>query len=85
MSVKTPLYLDNRFYVSKCSCILTDTYSIHIGIIMSHVKQARRLAALKNRALKRIFGLKREEVTGDLQKLHNEVLHYFTSHQILFG
>jgi hypothetical protein len=45
VSVKTRLYLDNRFYVSKCSCILTDMYSIHYRYNHSHIKQARRLTA----------------------------------------
>jgi hypothetical protein len=29
----------------------------------------------ENRVLRRIFGLKRGEVTGDWRKLHNEELH----------
>jgi hypothetical protein len=29
----------------------------------------------ENRALRRLFGPKRDEVTGDWRKLHNEVLH----------
>jgi hypothetical protein len=29
----------------------------------------------ENRALRRIFGPKRDEVTGDWRKLHNEELH----------
>jgi hypothetical protein len=29
----------------------------------------------KNRVLRRIFGLKRDEVTGGWKKLHNEKLH----------
>jgi PAS domain-containing protein len=29
----------------------------------------------ENRGLRRIFGLKRDEVTGDWRKLHNEELH----------
>jgi hypothetical protein len=29
----------------------------------------------ENRVLRRIFGPKRDEVTGDLRKLHNEELH----------
>jgi hypothetical protein len=29
----------------------------------------------ENRALRRIFGPRRDEVTGDLRKLHNEELH----------
>jgi hypothetical protein len=30
---------------------------------------------LENRVLKRIFGPKRDEATGDWKKLHNEELH----------
>jgi hypothetical protein len=33
------------------------------------------LRALENRGLRRIFGPKREEVTGGWRKLHNEELH----------
>jgi hypothetical protein len=29
----------------------------------------------ENRVLRRIYGLKRDEETGDLRKLHNEELH----------
>jgi hypothetical protein len=29
----------------------------------------------ENRVLRRIFGPKRDEVTGEWRKLHNEVLH----------
>jgi hypothetical protein len=31
----------------------------------------------ENRVLRRIFGPKRDEVTGELRKLHNEELHNF--------
>jgi hypothetical protein len=33
----------------------------------------------ENRVLRRIFGLKTDEVTGDWRKLHNEQLHDFYS------
>jgi hypothetical protein len=35
-----------------------------------------------NRVLRRIFGLKRDEVTGEWRKLHNEELHdlYCSTH-----
>jgi hypothetical protein len=33
----------------------------------------------ENRVLRRIFGLKRGEVTGERRKLHNEELHYLYS------
>jgi hypothetical protein len=31
----------------------------------------------ENRVLRRIFGPKREEITGDWRRLHNEELHNF--------
>jgi hypothetical protein len=34
-----------------------------------------RLRLFENRALRRIFGPKREEVAGDWRRLHNEELH----------
>jgi hypothetical protein len=39
----------------------------------------------ENRALRRIFGPKRDEVTGGWRKLHNEELHnlYFTPNIII--
>jgi hypothetical protein len=34
-----------------------------------------KLRVFENRVLRRIFGLRRDEVTGDWRKLHNEELH----------
>jgi uncharacterized membrane protein len=34
-----------------------------------------RLRMFENRVMKRIFGPKRDEVTGEWRKLHNEELH----------
>jgi hypothetical protein len=34
-----------------------------------------RLRVLENRVLRRIFGMKKDEVTGGWEKLHNEELH----------
>jgi hypothetical protein len=36
----------------------------------------------ENRVLRRIFGPKRDEVTGEWRKLHNEELHILYSPQI---
>jgi cell division protein FtsL len=44
----------------------------------------RRLRVFENRVLRRIFGLKRDEVTEEWRKLHYEELHC-TAHKILFG
>jgi hypothetical protein len=38
------------------------------------LKEERRLRVFENRVLRRIFGPKRDEVTGELSKLHNEEL-----------
>jgi hypothetical protein len=38
------------------------------------LREKHRLNVFENRVLRRIFGPKRDEVTGDLRKLHNEEL-----------
>jgi hypothetical protein len=38
------------------------------------MREERRLRVFENRALKRTFGSKRDEVTGEWRKLHNEEL-----------
>jgi hypothetical protein len=38
------------------------------------LKEERRLRVFENRVLRRIFGPKRDEVTGEWRKLHNEGL-----------
>jgi hypothetical protein len=46
-----------------------------------------RLSVSENRVLKKMFGPKQEEVTGDWRKLHNEELHglYFLSYVMRVG
>jgi hypothetical protein len=39
------------------------------------LREEHRLRELQNRVLRRIFGPRRDEVTGDWRKLHNENLH----------
>jgi hypothetical protein len=39
------------------------------------LREEHRLGVFENRVLKRIFGLKRDEVTGEWGELHNEELH----------
>jgi hypothetical protein len=39
------------------------------------LREEHRLGVFENRVLKRLFGLKRDEVTGEWRKLHNEELH----------
>jgi hypothetical protein len=39
------------------------------------LREERRLRVFDNRVLKRIFGPKRDEITAEWRKLHNEKLH----------
>ena len=43
------------------------------------MKEERRLRVFENRVLRRIFGPKRDEVTGEWRKLHNEELNDLNS------
>ena len=38
------------------------------------LREKRRLSVFENRVLRRVFGPKRDEVTGEWRKLHNEEL-----------
>jgi hypothetical protein len=38
------------------------------------LREERRLRVFENRVFRRVFGPKREEVTGEWRKLHNEEL-----------
>ena len=38
------------------------------------MREESRLGVFENRVLRRIFGLKRDDLTGDWRKLHNEEL-----------
>jgi hypothetical protein len=52
---------------------------------MPHNREERRLRVLENRMLRRIFGPKRNEVTGECRKLHNEELNdLYTSPNIVW-
>jgi hypothetical protein len=44
-------------------------------ILSLTLREEHRLRVFENRVLRRIFGPKRDEVTGGLRKLHNEELH----------
>jgi hypothetical protein len=48
------------------------------------LREEDRLRVFDNRVLRRIFGLKREQVTGELRKFHNEEL-FIVLHKILLG
>jgi len=48
------------------------------------VREERRLRVFENRVLRRIFGSKRDEVTGERRKLHNEELNDLYSSPNIF-
>jgi hypothetical protein len=49
------------------------------------LREERRMRVLQNRALRRILGPKRDEVTREWRKLHRRSLVICTPHQKLFG
>jgi len=55
-----------------CVCVCVCVY-IYIYIYIS-LRKERRLRMSENRVLRKIFGPKRDEVTGEWRKLHNEEL-----------
>jgi hypothetical protein len=50
-------------------------YSLKIHFTCCDLREEHRLRVFENRVLRRIFGPKRDEVTGGWRKLHNEELH----------
>jgi hypothetical protein len=47
--------------------------------IVSTLREENRLRVFENRVLRRIFGPKRDEVTGERRQLHSEELHILYS------
>jgi hypothetical protein len=53
--------------------------SVWVQNLVTDVKEEHRLRVFENRVLRRVFGPKRDEVTGEWRKLHNEELHNLNS------
>jgi hypothetical protein len=49
------------------------------------LREEQKLRVFENRLLRRVFGPKRDEVTEEWRRLHNEELMTCTHHQMLFG
>ena len=68
--------LDILINIVSFTCIsIPRLFPISIFLSMSLTyREERRLRVFENRVLRRVFGLKRDEVTGEWRKLHNEEL-----------
>jgi hypothetical protein len=56
---------------------------VKLGLAWSlTLREEHRLGVFENKRLRRIFGLKRDEVTGEWRKLHNEELHDLYPYQV---
>jgi hypothetical protein len=64
-NVKTKIYRTIIFRIVLYGC---ETWSLT-------VTEQRRLKVFENKVLRRIFGLKRDEVTGEWRRLHNKELY----------
>jgi hypothetical protein len=53
-----------------------DSFALTYKMMM--FREEHRLRVFENRVLRRIFGPKRDEMTGGWRKLHSEELHKFT-------
>jgi len=49
------------------------------------LREERKLRVFENMVLRRIFGPRRDEVTGEWRRLHNEEVNDLYSYQILCG
>ena len=60
--------------MSKAKLFIFGLYSLR------GLREERRLRGFENRVLRRVFGPKRDEVTGEWRKIHNEELNvlYFS-------
>ena len=62
--------------------LISKNFKNNFGLCLTS-REERRLRVFENRVLRRIFGPKRDEVTGEWRKLHNEELN--NPHPILCG
>ena len=73
-NLKTEIYRTIILHVVLYGC---ETWSVTL-------REEHRLRVFENRVLRRIFGPRRDVVTGEWRKLHNEELNDLYSHPILF-
>ena len=68
--IKSRLKSRNACYHSVQNLLSSSLLSKNLKIKI--LREERRLRVFENRVLRRIFGPKRDEVTGEWRKLHNE-------------
>jgi hypothetical protein len=77
-SVQSPLYsrlLSRNVKVKTYKTIILQVVLYGCETWSLTLREEDRLRVFKNRVLRRIFGPKRDEVTGEWRKFHNEELH----------
>jgi len=74
-NIKIKMYRSVILPVVLCGC---ETWSLTL-------REECRLRVFENGVLRRIFGSKRDEVTGEWIKLRNKELNDCTAHKIFFG
>ena len=62
-----------------CQCLLLHVVLNGCETWSLTLREERRLRVFENRVLRRVFGPKRDEVTGEWRKFHNEELRDFYS------
>ena len=61
--------------IKLCRTIILPVDLYGCGTRSLTLREERRLRVFENRVMRRIFGAKRNEKTGEWRKLHNEELH----------
>jgi hypothetical protein len=72
------LYKNTNIKIYKTIILPVVLYGCETGSLT--LREERRLRVFENRVLRRIFGPKRDEVTGEWIRLHNEDLMICTNH-----
>jgi len=66
--------LPKNLKITTYRTIILPVVCMGVKLGHSHLQDEHRLRVFENRVLRRIFQLKRDEVTGEWRKLHNEEL-----------
>jgi len=66
------LYKNLKFKIYRTIILPVDLHGCETWLLT--LREERRLRMFENRVLRRVFGAKRDEVTGEWRKLHDEEL-----------